>query len=86
MNQSITIPNNAQSLLDLNIAWQALIRERSAARPGTQTRSEVDILYFKVLPTITAIAVAVSDREIGELVQVANSQLKQRGQANHEQS
>lgn len=68
--------NQGQLLLDLNVAWQRLIRARSAARQGTTLRSEIDIIYFTTLPVIVQITEAVNEIEIYQLIMVAMNKLK----------
>jgi len=69
--------NSAQKLLDLKIKWENLIRTRANARLGSQVRRELDAVYFKALPTIIELTIAIDDDQVSRLIQSASKLLNQ---------
>ena len=55
-----------------------MVRQRAGSRPGSQERSDLDIVYFKVLPMMVEITTAVDEIELGRLILAATSILRMR--------
>ena len=75
---STSYDTQREALLDLYIEWEAFLNRRINALPGSLARRELDVIYFKALPTIVELTEVINDSEIERLVKLASTLLEQR--------
>ena len=61
------------NLLELFKDWRELIRMRANAQPGTPERSQLDLIFFRVLPVIVRLSEAPTSPDISLAREILNS-------------